>query len=979
MGIRPRLAAFMGAAVLVSGLYAAAAHADGGTVLYVGGNGCSDSGAGSAAQPFCTLQPALNAAVAGDTVELGSDTLAGEYTVSNAGTADAPITIEPEPGAKPTLWATATDGTPAITFDGASYVNVSGLEFETGGPVFDVMGSNHLTLDSNTYREWTGNISTFVTIDGASSAVTLSRNDFYTWVGEGTTTNVTVAAGASDIDISTNAFWSYKGAAVSADGVSGLDVTSNTIFDECGPGIAVGGTSSSVVLENNIVESGYVGGCGVTGTTAAAPQIEVSAGSVAGTVENYNIVYDVEHLAAPYQWNGTTYASLAAFQAATGQGSQDVDADPMLQLSAIGAIWQLLTPQEGSPAIDSADANAPGEVATDMNGDAPFVDPWVPETGVGTPGVDRGAMNLTTKTTITPSLNSTTSGPAPLTVSGRVTEPEGWLGAVKFEYDFNDGTGWLSSTSPNFTHVFAAGTYTSGIQVKESYGSATVEGSWTGQIASTTPLRSVLSVQEGAPVAGKVPVTLSARGTTDSTAITSYAFDFGDGSAPVVVSPSSGSSATVNEPLGVYEMSVKVTDASGATSSAYQTVTVGTGYQPENPTRLLDTRSGLGGTKGPAKAWSTVSLKLPASVLGTVNSPTYAVVLNVTVTVPSGNGNIRVWGDGGTEPTTSNLNFVSGQTVANLVTVPVVDGKVDFSVQSAGTAQLIADVFGYYTLGSGSGYNPLTPARVLDTRNGTGSNGPVRASGTVRLQIPTWQVPASATAVVLNVTAVAPTSGGDLIVYPDGQSRPTTSNVNFPAKANVPNLVVVPITDGMIDFYLQSSGSAQVVADLEGYFSPSSTTVYLPMQPTRLEDTRKQAPGAIPAGYEMILPLADEFGLPSSVISGAVYNVTVTGPTANGFVDVYPDGADLPNASNLNYLKGQTVPNAIMVGNQDGETDFYVGGSGSTNLVVDLFGLFSPEVSAGDASLAANATMGGPLRLAHSSRSLVGGALAVSG
>ncbi|MFD4245034.1 hypothetical protein ACFWP3_26120 [Streptomyces sp. NPDC058525] len=57
-----------------------------------------------------------------------------------------------------------------------------------------------------------------------------------------------------------------------------------------------------------------------------------------------------------------------------------------------------------------------------------------------------------------------------------------------------------------------------------------------------------------------------------------------------------------------------------------------------------------------------------------------AVVLNVTVTDPKSDGHLTVWPSGTTRPDSSNLNWTTGRTVANLVTVPVgADGKVEIA------------------------------------------------------------------------------------------------------------------------------------------------------------------------------------------------------------------------------------------------------------------------------------------------------------
>ena len=56
------------------------------------------------------------------------------------------------------------------------------------------------------------------------------------------------------------------------------------------------------------------------------------------------------------------------------------------------------------------------------------------------------------------------------------------------------------------------------------------------------------------------------------------------------------------------------------------------------------------------------------------------------------------------------------------------------------------------------------------------------------------------------ITAVAPTASGFVSVYPDGQPRPGVSNLNFVTNQTIPNLVVVPVVNGKVDFYELSGG-----------------------------------------------------------------------------------------------------------------------------------------------------------------------------
>jgi hypothetical protein len=324
-----------------------------------------------------------------------------------------------------------------------------------------------------------------------------------------------------------------------------------------------------------------------------------------------------------------------------------------------------------------------------------------------------------------------------------------------------------------------------------------------------------------------------------------------------------------------------------------------------------------------------------------------AVVLNVTVTEPTASSFLTVYPDGEAVPTASNLNFTAGETIANLVTVPVgTDGAVDF-FNHVGSTDVVADLEGYYsTAGSGSLLDSVSPVRLLDTRNGTGApQAPVGSGGTLSLQVDGVDgVPASGvTAAVLNVTATNPTASSYVTVYPDGQPRPTASNLNFTPGETIPNLVVVPVgADGKVDFY-NHTGSVDLVADLSGYYTAAGAG-YAPDGPVRVLDTRDgtgapQAP--VSTGGTISLQVDGVAGVPASGVTAVVLNVTATDPTAASYVTVYPDGQARPVASNLNFTAGQTIPNLVVVPvGADGEVDFY-NNSGSVNLVADLEGYYT--------------------------------------
>jgi hypothetical protein len=234
------------------------------------------------------------------------------------------------------------------------------------------------------------------------------------------------------------------------------------------------------------------------------------------------------------------------------------------------------------------------------------------------------------------------------------------------------------------------------------------------------------------------------------------------------------------------------------------------------------------------------------------------------------------------------------------------------------------------------GVRPLTPARLLDTRDGTGRSAPGRpgAGATVEVQVSgRGGVPVGARAVTLNVTAVDPTAASFLTVWPCGR-EPTVSNINFGVGSVVANQVNVALSPtGTV--CLRSPAATHVVADVQAWFGAGGSGVR-PTRPARLLDSR--AGGArVAAGATTVVAVRGRGGVPASDVSAASLNVTVTDPQRDGWLTVYPCGQPRPLASNLNFTRGATVPNAVLSGvGADGSV--CIVSSADTHVVVDVMG-----------------------------------------
>jgi PKD domain len=865
-----RTAAF--AALIIGAVGAAPAVALAATtatnVIYVDGSTglCTDSGTGTSAAPFCTLQAGVDAAAAGDTVQVSGSVLYAPVTISVSGTAAAPITIEGSATSTTNIGVAkgSTNTAPAFTFDDAHYVTVSGF-LATGVTTAAASvtgGSSDVTLDRLRARvspAQTASPLPLIEVAGSASAVTISRSELI--VDQlPIAPAIQIDAGSSDDVVTTNVIESLSNSiatsyppVISVLGAADTAVTSNTVDTgwDCGTALAVAGGSGGSSIENNIFQTGQAY-C-LTGT-APTGIVNVTDSAADPVTADYNVLSPLANVPSVldyYDWNGTVYGSPSTFTTATGEGAHDLDATPTYSTFP--------SPDGNSPAIDAANSAAPGMLATDYFGNPCTYDPFVAITGAGSPAYcTRGAVQY--QPTQTDDSGFSTQAANALSVTATLTQPP--VNPQGYTYQWGDGQ-TTQTTNAAETHRYA-------------------------------------------------------------------------------------------EP-GTYTIIVTTTDAVGGTSSTTSAfTTAGSDFTPYGPIRLLDTRHGTGAPQAPVASGATIRLRISGT--GSIPAGVTAVALNLTAVDGTGTGYVTAYADGVTRPSVSNLNYGGGQTVANEAIVPVVDGYIDLTnsgVNPKVTVDLLADITGYFTQSAASGFEAVTPARILDTRKGLGApKAQVGPGGSVKLAIEGADggvLPASGiTAVSLHVTAVDTKAGGYVTGYPDGQPKPIVSNLNYTTNSTVSNTVIVPVgMDGEVDLYNGSpSGATDLIADVTGYYTKnqdSTIASYVPLTPARALDTRKN-PTPVYSNTSVSL-LSNDNGA-----SAYVMNLTAVEGTGNGYLTAAPTGGTVPGVSTLNYLSGQTVANlaqvaagpanpkgAITIANSEISTSIET----SVEFIVDLFGYYS--------------------------------------
>jgi len=451
--------------------------------------------------------------------------------------------------------------------------------------------------------------------------------------------------------------------------------------------------------------------------------------------------------------------------------------------------------------------------------------------------------------------------------------------------------------------------------------------------------------------------------------------------------------------IGKISATIVLTACSTLASAQLGSLSTDLVYTPVTPCRIIDTRnagaaSGIlaaGSTRG-FVGWSSTNYASQGGATSNCNIPantdTAAIVVNFTVVSPSTAGFITAYPSNVVQPLAASLNFIAADVKGNNAILKLnqtTGATTHLNIYTTSTTHLVADVVGYYArpvalgaLSSDLVYTPVTPCRIMDTRNGAANAGPLIAGSTRGFlgwngsytvqggENNDCNLPFSTdnAALVLNFTVVSPGTAGFITAYPSDAAKPLAATLNFGAGEVKGNNAFLKLnqTAGQVDFNVYSTSNTHLVADVVGYYAKpvalgasNKDLVYTPVTPCRIMDTRNGAALAANGQRGFYGWTSSNFlsqggsnstcGLPATTDNAAIaVNFTIVNPLTGGYITAYPaDAATVPLAATLNFNAGDVKgSNAILKLNQSGSGfHFDVYTTSTAHLVADVVGYYA--------------------------------------
>ena len=377
-----------------------------------------------------------------------------------------------------------------------------------------------------------------------------------------------------------------------------------------------------------------------------------------------------------------------------------------------------------------------------------------------------------------------------------------------------------------------------------------------------------------------------------------------------------------------------------------QTATNTHRFEPVAPCRITDERREFGYTALDENRLRihTDACELPADAA--------SIVVTTTVVSNWSSGWLVAYPTGAAHPNASSLNWAGGTTRSNTTVVQHDQNKTFDLFRSDGGrgSILVIDVVGAFIPAAeataGRFITLDTPARALDTRNDIGiprtggtAGAPASPDSVTTVALPTG-VPATASAVAVNLTVVRSTAAGFFSMYPANTERPRTSVLNADGSGQFrAGATIVPVTPDGFDIYTESG--AHLIADITGYFTgdpaeleASTDGLFVPVAPIRLRDTRNE-PSPLNAGGTIEVQAPPN----AADASALVLSTTVIRPDDRGFITAYAARTDRPSTSSA-YAQANEVSAQFII-TSTSRSGVALFADTRTELTADLVGYFT--------------------------------------
>lgn len=293
---------------------------------------------------------------------------------------------------------------------------------------------------------------------------------------------------------------------------------------------------------------------------------------------------------------------------------------------------------------------------------------------------------------------------------------------------------------------------------------------------------------------------------------------------------------------------------------------------------------------------------------------------------------------------TTTTTTTTTSTTTTTTTSPAATTSTTSTVPGGTTSTTIPSV------GDPDVFTPVAPARLLETRpgqktiDGEAQDAGRQAGGSqIRVSLAGRAgIPVDATAAVVNVTAIRPTSVGFLTVHQCLSSVPTSASLNYVPGSSLGNEVVAALdSDG--DVCVFTSAETDLAVDVVAYVASDSP--YRPSTPSRLVDTRPTgttidgedlAGGRVAADDQLMVQVTGRAGIPAGSVA-ATLNIAAVAPGGVGFVTVHPCLDPRPLSASLNYTSSVNRSNEIIAPlDPSGRACVYT--SAEAHLVIDVVG-----------------------------------------